>query len=152
MTVAIALERFIAVHYPINYSQAMLEANALHKRVFKYVFSVTVLSVLFSATKFLEATVSYKDVLGPDNKTVIDHVPELMVSNPLPFNLRPVCNYVTRVLQPTAMRIHPYYSLYNNWGRLICLGIIPFAMLIYLNYKIYQDIKARRNRRFNSRY
>ena len=84
MTVAIALERFIAVHYPINYSQAMLEANALHKRVFKYVFSVTVLSVLFSATKFLEATVSYRDVLGPDNKTVIDHVPELMVCTPLP--------------------------------------------------------------------
>ena len=43
MTVGIALERFIAVHYPINYSQAMMEANALHKRVFKYVFSVTVL-------------------------------------------------------------------------------------------------------------
>ena len=55
-------------------------------------------------------------------------------------------------VQPTAMRIHPYYSLYNNYARLICLGIIPFVMLIYLNFKIYQDIQARKNRRFNSRY
>ena len=81
MTVGIALERFIAVHYPINYSQAMMEANALHKRVFKYVFSVTVLSVLFNVTKFFEATVAYQDVLGgADNKTVVDTVAELHVS------------------------------------------------------------------------
>ncbi len=32
------------------------------------------------------------------------------------------------------------------------LGIIPFAMLVYLNTKIYQDIKARRNRRLNNRH
>ena len=52
MTVAIALERFIAVHYPLNYSQAMHEANALAKRIFKYVASVTLLSVLFTATRY----------------------------------------------------------------------------------------------------
>ena len=51
MTVAIALERFIAVHYPLNYSQAMHEANALSKRIFKYVFSVSFLAVLFTATR-----------------------------------------------------------------------------------------------------
>ena len=55
MTVAIALERFFAVHYPINYSQAMMQANALNKRVSKYVITVTALSVLFSVNKFFEA-------------------------------------------------------------------------------------------------
>lgn len=53
MTVAIALERFIAVHYPLNYNQAMHEANALAKRIFKYVASVTLFSVLFTATRYL---------------------------------------------------------------------------------------------------
>ena len=55
MTVGIALERYIAVHYPINYSQAMMQANALNKRVSKYVITVTALSVLFSVNKFFEA-------------------------------------------------------------------------------------------------
>ena len=55
MTVAIALERFFAVHYPINYSQAMMQANALNKRVSKYVITVTALSVIFSVNKFFEA-------------------------------------------------------------------------------------------------
>ena len=54
-------------------------------------------------------------------------------------------------LAPTEMRIHPYYSLYNNWSRLIVLGVIPFVMLIYLNYKIYHDVQARKKRRFNNR-
>ena len=45
MTVAIALERFIAVHYPLDYSQAMHEANALTKRIVKYVSVVIFLSL-----------------------------------------------------------------------------------------------------------
>lgn len=33
MTVAIALERYVAVHYPINYSQAMNDSKALRDGV-----------------------------------------------------------------------------------------------------------------------
>ena len=51
MTIAIGLERFIAVHYPLNYSQAMHEANALTKRIVKYVAAVTFLAVVFTATR-----------------------------------------------------------------------------------------------------
>ena len=37
----------------------------------------------------------------------------------------------------TAMRKNPVYAIYyNNWARLFILGIIPAAMLIYLNYKV----------------
>jgi|FrelakmetLWP11LW_1041352.scaffolds.fasta_scaffold17209_2 hypothetical protein len=52
MTVAIALERFIAVHYPIDYSQAMHEANALSKRILKYVSAVIILSIVFTITRW----------------------------------------------------------------------------------------------------
>ena len=55
-------------------------------------------------------------------------------------------------LEPTPMRTAPIYTAYFNWSRLIVLGIIPFVMLVYLNIKIYKDIKARRNRRLNPRH
>ena len=69
MTVAIALERFIAVHYPINYSQAMHEANALTKRIIKYVSAVTLLSTLFTITRFFEAKVEYMEEWDPRTNT-----------------------------------------------------------------------------------
>lgn len=40
-------------------------------------------------------------------------------------------------IQVTAMRKNPNYSIYyNSVARLFVLGIIPAAMLIYLNYKV----------------
>lgn len=123
MTVAIALERFIAVHYPINYSQAMHEANALTKRIFKYVFSVIFLSFLFTFTRFFEANVSY-----------IDHDHNNLTEKII-------------ALEPTEMRSNPIYTSYLNWSRLIVLGIIPFVLLVFLNASIYKDIQARRQRR-----
>jgi hypothetical protein len=34
--------------------------------------------------------------------------------------------------------MNPIYSNYNNWSRLIVLGIVPFAMLVFFNAKIYR--------------
>ena len=37
----------------------------------------------------------------------------------------------------TELRRDPDYAIYyNNWTRLVILGIIPFAMLVYFNYKV----------------
>ncbi len=37
----------------------------------------------------------------------------------------------------TELRKNPHYAIYyNNWTRLLVLGIIPAAMLIYFNYKV----------------
>ena len=130
MTVAIALERYIAVHYPLDYSQAMHEANALSKRIFKYVASVILLSVIFTFTRFFEATVTYEELIDETTNQTVGYQAHL---------------------EPTELRTAPLYTVYFNWSRLIVLGIIPFVMLVYLNTKIYQDIKARRKRRFNTR-
>ena len=53
-------------------------------------------------------------------------------------------------LQVAALRTHPIYSAYNNWSRLIVLGIIPFLLLVFFNTKIYEDIRERRKRRLRS--
>ena len=50
-------------------------------------------------------------------------------------------------LQVAALRTHPIYSAYNNWSRLIILGIIPFLLLVFFNTRIYEDIRERRKRR-----
>jgi len=41
MTVAIAWERYVAVHYPLDYNQAMNDSHAVRKRLAKYVGPVT---------------------------------------------------------------------------------------------------------------
>ena len=39
--------------------------------------------------------------------------------------------------QVTWLRMHPYYIIYyNNWTRLIAIGILPTVLLIYFNYKV----------------
>ena len=34
------------------------------------------------------------------------------------------------VLEPTALRTNPIYSIYFNWFRFIAIGIIPFCLLV----------------------
>ena len=92
----------------------MHEANALTKRIFKYVFSVTFLSFLFTLTRFFEAKVSY-----------IDHDRNNLTEKII-------------ALEPTEMRTNPIYTTYFNWSRLIVLGIIPFVLLVFLNASIYK--------------
>ena len=60
MTVAIAWERYVAVHFPIDYNQAMNDANAIRKRLLKYVGPCFVLALIFNIPKIFEAKVVYK--------------------------------------------------------------------------------------------
>jgi hypothetical protein len=108
----------------------MHEANALSKRICKYVSAVIILSIVFTITRFFEATVVY------------DHQMDPVTNDSIGFKAH---------LEPTEMRTAPIYTMYFNWSRLIVLGIIPFVMLVYLNAKIYKDIQARRKRHFTVR-
>lgn len=130
MTVAIAWERYVAVHYPLDYNQAMNDANAIRKRLLKYVGPSFLLALLFNLVKFFEAKVEYvqeaRQNEGNWTQEEIEYVAELQVAD---------------------LRTHPYYSAYNNWSRLVVLGIIPFTLLVFFNTKIYKDISERRKRR-----
>ena len=55
LTVTIAIERYVAVHYPINFRQAMASgASALRKRVATYLIPVLLICILFNVTKLFE--------------------------------------------------------------------------------------------------
>ena len=46
-------------------------------------------------------------------------------------------------LAVTDLRTNPNYAIYyNNWARLLVLGIIPFILLVYFNTKIYKDVQV----------
>ena len=46
------------------------------------------------------------------------------------------------------MRMNHVYSGYNNWSRLIVLGVVPFALLVFFNARIYSGISQRSGRLF----
>ena len=146
MTVAIAWERYIAVHYPLDYNQAMNDSNAIRKRLVKYVGPVFVLAVLFNVVKFFEAKIIYTAVIQNHSGELI--LPSLgNSSNVTVANTTWTSVDYVAELHVAELRTHPAYSAYHNWSRLIILGIIPFVLLVFFNTKIYRDISERRKRR-----
>lgn len=156
MTVAIAFERYSAVHLPVNYSQSLNDAHAMKRRLLKYIIPVCILSFLLNVPKFLEAEIKYQKVAlvppslstnGPSEtffdgveSTSTDFLTNGSSTDTTAFYMKPV-------LSITPLRMHPLYSNYNNWSRLFVLGIIPFALLVFFNVKIYSAIKARKKRK-----
>ena len=69
LTVAIAIERYTAVHFPITYRQTMKNANAMRKRVATYLVPVTLVSIIFNVTKFLEMSYICQDLDKIDKST-----------------------------------------------------------------------------------
>ncbi|TRY79731.1 hypothetical protein TCAL_16111, partial [Tigriopus californicus] len=116
MTVAIALERYIAVHYPLDYNRAMNDLGAMQRRLLKYVIPVIFFSVAFNLTKFLESEVAYQNVTNTLTNT----------TQSKPF------------LQVTELRTNPIFSAYSNWSRLIVIGIVPFLKLVFFNWNIFK--------------
>ena len=50
-------------------------------------------------------------------------------------------NVTSWQLSVTEMRVSHEYAIYDNWSQTLILGVIPAALLVYFNTKIYQDIR-----------
>lgn len=95
----------------------MNDARASFRRLLQYLIPVVIFSVIFNVPKFFESEYQY-------DRNSTDPEAELY-------------------LEVTDFRKNPNYAIYyNNWTRLIVLGIIPFCLLVYFNSKIYKDIKV----------
>ncbi|XP_059098618.1 FMRFamide peptide receptor frpr-18-like [Tigriopus californicus] len=145
MTVAVALERYIAVHYPIDYSQAINSPEACRRRLFKYVIPVVIMAVFVNAPKFFESTVGEHAILTHPNTSMLQ-----IGNGSVPIQVSDAdITYIKRI-EVTDLRKDPTYTIYyNNWTRLMLIGIVPFILLIYFNYKIYQDVKHRNRRQMS---
>ena len=134
MTVAISFERYVAVHNPIDYNLAMNDPRATKRRVAKFLIPVVLLTILFSITKFFDAQVVYE---------TLDGIPASEAVKRPGFN----SSQLVPKIHFTEFRVNPKYVHKINWSRLLFLGVIPVALLIYFNWKIYLDIKERKRRR-----
>ncbi|TRY64295.1 hypothetical protein TCAL_10256 [Tigriopus californicus] len=134
MTVAIAFERYSAVHLPVNYSQSLNDAHAMKRRLLKYIIPVCILSFLLNVPKFLEAEIKYQKVTMVPTTLSENDQSETLIG--LLINPQFQAFYMKPVLSITPLRMHPLYSNYNNWSRLFVLGIIPFALLVFFNPKV----------------
>ena len=120
----------------------MHEANALTKRIFKYVSVVSFLSLAFTITRFFEAKIvyypMYEDAKG--DRHILDKYNDTAVNNDTELaNITSMYDvYEGPVIEPTDMRTSNIYITYHNWSKLIVMGLIPYMALIILNYKIFQ--------------
>lgn len=148
----------------------MNSPEACRKRLLKYVIPVFIFSIIFNITKFMEARLVYCPIRRePDNLThvLMDDPTTTDAVNPVYYSsdcgmnmtgleeLEPQVSTLLKAAFPrkndnsllfqiraTELRKNVNYAIYfNNWARLLVLGIIPAAMLIYFNYKVYTTKK-----------
>ena len=53
-------------------------------------------------------------------------------------------------LRISSLRMNPLYSSITKWTRLFVLGLIPFAVIIYFNIKVYCKLRERTVKRGNT--
>ena len=46
-------------------------------------------------------------------------------------------------LRVSSMRKDPLYSAISKWTRLFILGLFPFGIILYLNFKVYMKLNQR---------
>ncbi len=119
--------RYVSVHHPLDYNQAINDPTEIRKRLLKYFVPVAFLSVLMNVPKFFETRTELVQI---ENGTNMEQ--DEFWSSP---------GYTIK-LNMTDMRTDPVYSSFMNSSQLIVLGIIPVCLLVYFNYKIYQVRKS----------
>ncbi|XP_040563468.1 FMRFamide receptor [Lepeophtheirus salmonis] len=117
LIISISFERYISVHHPLDYNQAMNDCSATYRRLWKFLIPAIIFSFMFNLPKFFETRV----ISIPGNSTTLK-------------------------IGVTKMRLSPAYSTYITLSEFFVLGVIPVLLLVYFNGKIYRDIKEREQR------
>ena len=177
MTVAIAHERYLAVKYPLKYSEGMKSPKATTHRLRLYLVFVSLIAIGINIPHFMDLEVIYvtnktspstqdvntSDVTTNTSYPIISDVPyvdneEFLIISNLSTNGSTIpmkgsianASDKNRILtmQYTSLGKHPYYlKWYRNFARLIISGIVPFTLLIYFNTVIYMAVKKSTSRR-----
>ena len=94
----------------------MNDVRASRHRVAKFAIPTLLCCILINIPKFFESDLYYYTDSEGQQRV------ELIVSD---------------------LRANEYYATYySSYGRNIFIGIIPFVLLAYFNYKIYKDIQV----------
>ena len=113
-TISVALERYIAVYYPLHYNRILMDATSHRGRLLTYFVPIICLGIIINIPKFLESQVIFKE----------NGSPQIGVTD-LRTN-------------------HLYITYYHNFFRILFIGVIPFLSIVFLNISIYLSLKRRR--------
>ena len=103
--------------------QAGGDRNTIFCKVLAFVIPVFVFSCIFNVPPFLEFKVEY----------IAEYLSEEQDNSTM-----------RAVIIATDLFRDPNYSMYyKKWARLVVLGIIPFAMLVFFNITIYLKLHVR---------
>jgi len=164
MTVAISIERFLGVCYPLHLPPHTRKARF-------YIIPVVFLSFCINIPKFLEARVTWHDensqiqVLMQEMDDValmrnISWIRDNLTS--LSFPLLPLPEIADNVtylppqyvpsVRPTELRKNSaYIKFYILYFRLFFMAVLPLLIMVFLNLRIALDIRSAKVQRFGSR-
>jgi len=146
MTVAISIERFLGVCYPLH-----LPPHT--RKSWFYILPVIFLSICINIPKFLEARVTWHN-----EEPHIQVLLEEMEEHPYNHTLNSIINTVnylpasyTPSIRPTALRQNTLYiKYYIVYFRLVFMHVLPLLIMIFLNVRIALDIRSAKVQRFGS--
>ena len=134
MTLAVTVERFIAVCRPHQYRSISLTMTNT-KRLLVYIVPVTVLSFALNIPKFMEVS------LTKNNGTN-----EVCFIKTFSIQNTPFCALLQ--VDPSESRRDPtfvfWYTLSLLWHPTLTTGVLPFLGLAYMNSQIFLKIRESR--------
>lgn len=131
MTMAISIERFLGICYPLHYPPH-------NRKSWFYILPVLLLSFILNIPKFLEGEIKWEreDSWGHLNRT---EKINLNIKEWIPAS------------RPTELRKDSnYIKFYKTYFRLFSTAVIPFLVLIVINARIIIELKQVKAKRFGS--
>ena len=152
LTIIIAHERYMATKYPISHRQSLISAFKRRKLFLKYILFVMISTIIINIPKFLEAELKWKCINYGNQTLFLKQTNSSEYNETLGFDysainlfsdIDDICEVWKPLVRPTRLRMNSYYiTYYIVLTRLLFLGIFPFALLAFLNYRIYHEIQV----------
>ena len=156
LTIIIAHERYMATKYPISHRQSLIITYERRKLYVKYILLVMTSTIIINLPKFFEAELIWSCAKYEKQAFIFAHnysVPVKVEYNQtsalsnseadLLGNVNYTCEVWKPWTRPTKLRMNSYYiTYYIVLTRLLFLGIFPFTLLAFLNYRIYHEIQV----------
>ena len=136
ITVALALERYLAMHNPITYRRNSITKSD-RKRLLKYLIPIIIFSLIFTIPLFFTFKIESHAVQSINNAVKGTKINEVR------FDKQNETSRIVRCIEPTRLRKNKKFILwYMNVARLLVTGIVPFLSIVIFNGQTFWKIKS----------
>ena len=136
MTVAISIERFLGICYPLHLPPQ-------NRKAWYYVLPIFCLSILVNLPKFFEGKIQYEE----EDEGFMREI-GMMAGG---FNISAADAESVPQVKPTELRLDSnYIKYYVTYCRIFFTVIIPFIALLTINLRIITDLNKLKSKPFGS--